>query len=200
MIVVAVEGDTDVPFVTALCNAAGFEVRAPLIGRTGKPGLDEMLPGLARAGHGSPHLVVRDLDHDAECPGAWIASNLPADAGRYFRLRLAVRAVEAWFLSDRKRAAEALSIPVGRIPLSPDNEADPKLTVVALARLSKKADIQRALVPRAGATRKVGRGYAGWLLQAAEGWSLEAAMKNSRSLARAYERLVELERIWSEST
>ena len=58
-------------------------------------------------------------------------------AGPYFSLRLAVRAVEAWFLADVKAAAPALAVSERSLPAAPDEESDPKQTIVALARTSK---------------------------------------------------------------
>jgi hypothetical protein len=196
VITVAVEGDTDVPFVTRLCEESGFAVRAPLVSAGGKPSLDRMIPGLARAAHGSPHLVVRDLDQDAPCAAEWMKAHRPRDAGPYFCLRLAVRAVEAWFLADRAHAARSLHLTETRIPVRPDEEADPKRTIVELARRSSKPLLRRALVPEPGTSRKAGPGYASWLLEASLGWSFRRALVRSGSLARAHERLKKLREAW----
>lgn len=195
MITVVVEGDTDVPFVVGLCAAAGFEVRPPLVSG-GKAPLDAKLAGYAKAARGSPYLVVRDLDRDAVCAASWMEEHAPPGAGRYFALRLAVRAVEAWFLADREVAAMALSVKVDQIPLEPDAEPDPKLSVVGLARKSTKPKVREAIVPTPGGSRKAGKGYEGWLLEAATRWSYERAAPRSPSLARAHERLVELRALW----
>ena len=199
MITVAVEGDTDVPFVTRLCEASGFAVRTPLVAAGGKHGLGPLIAGFARAANGAPHLVVRDLDGDAPCAGAWIETNAPSVRGTYFSLRLAVRAVEAWFLADRAVAAAALHVDERRIPRRPDEEVDPKLTIVNLARGSAKPWVRAAIVPAAGISRKAAAGYGGWLLSASARWSVERAMKNSASLARAHRRLTELHAAWAAS-
>ena len=196
MITVAVEGDTDVPFVTRLCEASGFRVGPPIVAG-GKPKLDPLIPGLAKAGRGSPHLVVRDLDMDAQCAPSWIAMNWPRAAGPYFVLRLAVRAVEAWFLADRHTAAAELHIPLAKVPRAPDGEDDPKRAIVNLARLSTKKSVREAIVPAAGLSRKAGQGYEAWLIGAAQGWSIERAMPNSPSLARAHRRLLAIRGAWT---
>ena len=195
MITVLVEGDTDVPFVTRLCEGSGFQMRAPRVAK-GKHNLDPLIAGFARAGQGSPHLVVRDLDADLPCAAAWVADNAPKDAGAYFALRVAVRAVEAWFLADRAVAAAALHVGEPKIPLCPDDEIDPKTTVVNLARTSTKLSVRNAVVPAPGMSRKAGAGYEGWLIAAAAGWSLERAIANSPSLARAHRRLTALCAAW----
>jgi hypothetical protein len=199
VITVAVEGDTDVPFVTRLCEATGFTVRTPLVAAGGKHTLDPLIAGFARSAQWAPHLVVRDLDRDAPCAGAWIETNGPATSATFFALRLAVRAVEAWFLADRAVAAAALHVDEGRIPRLPDDEADPKLTIVNLARASSKPWVRAAIVPAQGMSRKAAAGYGGWLLGASARWSVERAMANSASLARAYRRLTELHKAWAAS-
>ena len=144
MITVAVEGDTDVVFVSRLCEESGFAMRTPLVGRTGKGSLLEIIEGFARAGKGGPHLVVRDLDNDANCPGEWISRNAPKEAGPFFALRLAVRAVEAWFLADRDHAARSLRVAPNRIPNVPDNEPDPEIDDrVSRAHIDKTFDSTR---------------------------------------------------------
>lgn len=199
MITVAVEGDTDVPFVSRLCEAAGFEVRAPIIDARGKHALDERIAGFARAGKGSPHLLVRDLDQDARCAVEWLSRTLPKERGEFFSLRLAVRAVEAWFLADREHAADCLHVSQSKIPVRPDEEDDPKLTIVSLARQSPKPLLKKLIVPAPGATRKAAPAYAQWLMEAAQGWSFNRAKKNSDSLARAHRALVQLRAAWERS-
>jgi hypothetical protein len=196
VITVAVEGDTDIPFVSRLCEASGFRLRTPLLNARGKQGLDRYIPGFALAARGSPHLIVRDLDWDAACAGAWLRQNLPSNSGPHFSLRLVVRAVEAWFLADRAHAARCLRVELVSMPLRPDEEEDPKLTVVNLARTSAKKQVRDAVVPRAGMSRKAGAGYEGWLLEAATGWSFQNAVTNSPSLARAHRALTALCRAW----
>lgn len=196
MITVAVEGDTDAPFVTRLCEASGFQVRTPLFSRRGKDDLAEFIVGFARASHGAPHLVVRDLDHDASCAAEWLHANRPKTWGRFFALRIAVRAIESWFLADRKAAAEALRIPMQKLPLTPDDENDPKQTIVNLARASSKASVRAAIVPSPGRSRKTAPGYEGWLLDASTKWSLGRAVPNSPSLERAHRRLSALHSAW----
>jgi hypothetical protein len=197
MITVALEGDTDEPFVRALCEGSGFQVRSPLVGREGKGALPGFIKGFARAGFGAPHLVVRDLDQDAPCAPSWVARNRPQSAGEFFSLRVAVRAVEAWFLADRYCAARALGIRESLLPTSPDDEPDPKLTIVNLARKHAKPRLVRALVPEVGKVRKIGPGFSAWLLGAAEQWSLSRAVAYSPSLARAHQRLLDLKQRWA---
>lgn len=50
MISVVVEGDTDIPIVTVLCEAAGFEVATPIIDANGKGGHRLQAIGLCTRG------------------------------------------------------------------------------------------------------------------------------------------------------
>jgi len=203
MISVYVEGDTDIPFVQALCKKAGFEVREPIFDAGGKTTLDPKLLGLARAAAGAPYLVLRDLDHDAPCASAWLKGHAPSAPGRFFALRLAVRAVESWFLADAVTAASALHVPVTQIPHDPDAEHDPKTRIVTLARKSTKPDIRKRLVPKPGAKRKAGPEYETWLIQSAARWKLERAHDRSPSLRKALAALVRLREdvcVWEAGT
>ncbi len=199
LITVAVEGDTDIPFAKKLCESAGFTAREPLLDAEGKGGLDGRVPGFAQAGRGSPHLILRDLDRDGPCAPAWIAKNLPRGCGQFFSLRLAVRAIEAWFLADAETAARCLHVTEARIPLAPDDEPDPKLTLVNLGRHSTKKRVREGLVPRPGVSRKAGPDYERWLLEGAEKWSIDRAMARSPSLARAHAALGRLRASWQRS-
>ncbi|MBL8606256.1 MAG: hypothetical protein JNL38_03005 [Myxococcales bacterium] len=196
MITVVVEGDTDIPFVARLCEGVGIEIRLPVVDAAGKGAVDRDLDGYARAAQGSPYLVLRDLDQDAACAPAWLETNRPAITGKFFCLRLAVRAVEAWFLADAKTAAASLHLPLAKMPLAPDAEPDPTRTIVNLARSSPKPAIRRGLVPAAGAKRSVGPDYEGWLIRSAADWSLERALERSPSLAGAKRSLERLKGIW----
>jgi hypothetical protein len=197
VIKVAVEGDTDVPFVTQLCNASGFDEILAIIDANGKDEIDARIDGFAKAGHYSPHLIVRDLDQDAECAATWVAAHVGKSGGPFFSLRIAVRAVEAWFLADRDNAAASLRLRIELIPNFPEAEADPKLTLVNLARRSGSARVRSAIVPAVGMSRKTGPGYAGWLQSAAANWSFTRARSNSPSLERAHRALVALNQTWA---
>jgi len=197
MIVVAVEGDTDIPFVKALCQSAGFEPREPLLDARGKSGLDLKIKPWAKAAQGSPHLIVRDLDRDAPCAPEWLQVHAPPGAGEFFCLRLAVRAVESWALGDAAALARTLHIPTSRIPSDPDSLEDPKRALVDLARLSKRPELRRQLVPATGVSRKAGPGYEAWLIDfGTHHWNIERAQRSSESLRRAAIALKRLNALW----
>ncbi len=196
MISVVVEGTTDVPYVKKLCAGAGVECMEPFVVRRGKPGIDEDLPKYANAAKSSPYLIIRDLDQDAACAPEWLAANAPKTAGaRWLMLRLAVREVEAWFLADAEIAAKCLRVHISNVPLEPDSLPDPKRTLVELARRSTKKSIRDHVAPRPRDTRKVGPQYEQLLIEWADKWRVDVALKKSPSLRRAHKAL---ERTWQD--
>jgi hypothetical protein len=115
-------------------------------------------------------------------------------------LRVAVRAVEAWLLADAERLATFLYIPRHRVPTLPDAEADPKATLVRLARRSRSRLIRRDMVPRMGSSARVGPGYAGRIVEfvtatASRGWRPAVAAEHSDSLRRCLDALRGLSRV-----
>lgn len=97
-LIVAVEGSTDAPVVRKVAALAGLELASPPIVKRGKGTLDKALRGYNAAATGSPWFVLRDLDHDAPCPGGLVADLLP-DPKPLMCLRIAVRAIEARLLA-----------------------------------------------------------------------------------------------------
>jgi hypothetical protein len=86
-------------------------------------------------------------------------------------------------------AAEALGVPLVRLPLWPDEEPDPKRLVLTLAARSKKALI-KAEVVSAFDRNKRGSGYNLHLSAfVRSGWDVGRAQSTSPSLARAVRRV-----------
>jgi hypothetical protein len=78
-------------------------------------------------------------------------------------------------------------VPAKDVPLAPDSEPDPKLSLVNLARRSGKREIRDALVPPADARgAKVGREYLPVMGEYVRSvWDIDAAAQRSPSLRRA---------------
>ena len=93
--------------------------------------------------------------------GGWnfVADTLPStSAGMCYRV--AVRAVEAWLLADVERLAAYLGISQALIPrTAPDQDDDPKRTLVNLARRSRKRAIREGMAPRPESRVRVGPAY-----------------------------------------
>lgn len=99
LVSIAVEGASDAAIMRRVCATAGIQVGAEFVAR-GKGNLDPRLGGYNNAARFSPWLVVRDLDHDADCAPTLVNQLLPNCApGMCFRVP--VRSIEAWLLGDR---------------------------------------------------------------------------------------------------
>jgi hypothetical protein len=186
VIMAAVEGIVDEAVAQRLIEQIGA-VAGPVYGRRGKDHLRKSLGGYNHAARFAPWLVLMDLNSDAECAPILRAALLPAEASM-MRLRIAVREVEAWLLADRERFARFLGVPALGLPVSPEAEADPKRTVVAIARRSRRRELREDIVPRPGSGRSEGPGYASriieFVLDEKRGWRPEVAALRADSLRR----------------
>jgi hypothetical protein len=197
-LILVVEGSTDMPVVHKVAALAGWEAPLRLEPTRGKGELDKALPGYNAAARGLPWFVLRDLDHDAPCPGALAATLLPAPKP-LMCLRVAVRAVEAWLMADPETLATFLHISSAQIPIDPEGEEDPKGTMVHLAGRSNKPAIRKAMLPQRGTSRRAGPGYEGRILEYGEKhWRADVARGKSPSLDRAVKALERLRKAWSE--
>jgi hypothetical protein len=189
-----VEGVTDAAVARTLIRVGGA---TPGIERImgGKSKLVSDLPKYNAAAAHYPWLAIRDMDHDAECAPTLLGENLP-NASRLMCFRIAVREAEAWLMADREVFADALGVSLARVPDQPEALADPKLTIVNLARRSRKRAVQIGLVPEQGAGISIGPEYAAWMIDFAQNrWepARAAAIGNVPSLAKtllAVEKLV----------
>lgn len=189
---VVAEGDTDLAVARVLLTRAGL-LPGVQIDCAGKSKLDARLPGYNAAARGSPWLVLRDLDRDAPCASVLVDQLMPRP-GPYMRLRIAVRAIEAWLMADAERLARFLSIRSSLVPRAPEELENPKRKLVDLARHSKKPALCKDMVPRRGATRPIGPGYETRIIEFAGGlWRPEVARGHSPSLDRCMRALEHLE-------
>jgi hypothetical protein len=196
-LLVVIEGSTDAPAIHKVARLAGWELAGEPISTRGKDRLDKDLRGYNDAAKGSPWFVLRDLDHDAPCPGALVERLLPARSP-WMCLRLAVRTVEAWFMWDAETLAAFLHVSPSHIPANPEAEEDPKRTMIDLARRSTKPGIQKDMLPQRGASRRTGPGYEGRLIEYGEKhWRADVARGRSPSLDRAVKALERLRLKWS---
>ncbi len=179
----AVEGDVDEAVVEKLIRSVGAEP-GRVYGKQGKAALRKKIHGYNNAAQHTPWLVLVDLDRDADCApllrDEWLSAPAPK-----LCFRIAVRQVEAWLLADSQTLAEFLGIGSRRIPSDPEMLDDPKATMVALARQSRRRDIRVYMVPREGAGRAVGAAYTSMLIGfVEEKWRPGVAARTSESLQR----------------
>lgn len=196
-LLVVVEGSTDVPVVRKVAALAGWELSQQPIEARGKGQLDKDLPGYNAAAQGSPWFVLRDLDHDAPCPGALVNKLLPVPKP-LMCFRVAVRSTEAWLMADPETLAAFLHVSPAQIPGNPEGEEDPKSAMVNLARRSTRPAIQKDMLPQRGASRRAGPGYEGLIIKYGERhWRADVARARSPSLDRAVKALERLRKEWS---
>lgn len=187
----AVEGLVDEAVLRRLLQDAGASP-GPIHGRNGKSYLRRHLAGYNSAARVSPWVVLVDLDHEASCAPELVVLWLSRPAA-HMHLRVAVREVEAWLLADRENLAPFLGVATQRISPTPEMIADPKLTMVDLARQSRRREIREDMVPRPGSGRVVGPAYTSRLIEfVGEFWRPEVAARSADSLRRLRGRLSEL--------
>jgi hypothetical protein len=182
----AVEGIVDEAVVRRLIEHVGAML-GPVYGKGGKPQLLKNLRGYNEAARHGPWIVLVDLDRDAECAPPFCSEWLPAVAPQMC-FRIAVREVETWLMADREHLADFLRIPLSHIPSALESIADPKQTLVNMARRSRLRAIQKDMVPRPESGRQVGPAYPSRLIEFVEnrrkGWRPDVAARSSSSLSR----------------
>jgi hypothetical protein len=187
-ITLVVEGATDEPVARRLIATIGGTAEV-VYNQAGKHNLDRRIQGYNKAARHAPWLVLRDLDHDAGCPGE-LAARLLGQPSTGMCFRIAVRSVESWFLADTAGFADFFRVGIGRLPPLPDSLDYPKQLVVDLCRRSTSRTIREAVVPRAGSGRRVGPGYEDTVIEfARDHWNPVAAKDRSPSLEAALRRL-----------
>lgn len=177
------EGPPDVEVAKRLCAVVGH-LAGPVHITNGKGKLDAQLSGYNNAARFSPWFVMRDLNGDAACASALVQTLLP-QAAQNLRLRIAVRSVEAWLLADRENVSSFLAVSLKHLPVDAESLHDPKGALVNLAARSRRRDVRRDMVPAAGTSARVGRGYTARLIEfVGTAWDPVAAAQESDSLRR----------------
>jgi len=188
-----VEGPGDEAIARRLATETGFLLGSVFVKR-GKSNLDPKLPAYAAAARHGAWLVLRDLDHDADCAPTLIETLL-ATRPPTLLLRVPVRSVEAWLLADPEGLAKALSVPIGAVPRNPETLERPKRSLVDLARRSRNRQVRRDMIPPKRHSTEVGPGYTARLIEiATEHWNPVRASERSDSLARCLAALRQLSR------
>lgn len=190
---VVVSGAVDEVVLARVVEHAGLCL-GNVYGKEGKPALLKTLKGYNNAAAFSPWCVLVDMDEDPRCPADAIQQWLPNPA-QMMRLRIVVREVEAWLFGDPERLSAFLSVAASRVLSNPEGVAQPKETMVSLARRSRRRDVRSDMVPRPGSGRVVGPGYTSRLIEFTldpdAGWRPAIAASNVDSLRRCITRLRE---------
>lgn len=167
----------------------GLQV-AVSIGGKGNGYLKEKLPALIKTAYKIPVLLLTDLDDSPCAPElitCWCGQRvLPGS----MLFRVAVREIEAWLLADCEGFSRFSGIPKTKIPIKPENLADPKQTLLNLVRRYGRRNIKSDLLPAADSHAKVGFGYNAALRVFVNSlWSIESASLRADSLRRAWHKL-----------
>lgn len=177
------EGPTDIVVARRLIEAAGGRPGVDLLGprpTRGKEALDRRLNGLIAGARYRRTLVLRDLDHDAACPGV-LRQHLLAGEPEGLCLRIAVRSIEAWLMADHDGFASEFGLRPSTIPREPEVLAYPKVTAKDMIGRTTKRAYRQAPEPQI---------FGLWLSDfARENWQPARAAARSPSLARAITRL-----------
>jgi hypothetical protein len=182
---VAVEGPTDLAAARRLLEHAGHSIGRPYV-QGGKNQLNARLRAYndSAAKQNWPWLVLRDLDRDADCAPFLISALLPKPSP-LMKLRIAVRALEAWLIADSAGMAEYLGVNATSFSDDPDSVIDPKALLVRAASRSAHKHIRAAIVPNPGVAARVGRDYTAELITfIRDHWSIDRAVERSDSLRR----------------
>jgi len=184
-----VEGDLDAAVGTRLLHEADLEP-GTVYGQRGVRYIRDRVAQFARAAVHVPLLVLVDfMDTDLPCPPDVARRWLP-QAAPGLLLRVAVPEIESWLIADRAGVASFLHVSVDRVPREPEMLADPKQTLVNLARRSRSRRIRDALVPQPQSSALVGRLYNSELGSfVRDAWDPGTAAEASASLARCRARL-----------
>jgi len=137
--------------------------------------------------------VYEDLDNEYECAPSLIQDWLPPGKQmNNFLFRIAVHEIESWLLADRDCFASYFSISRELVPLEPDNQVDPKHTIISLAKRSRKREIKEDIIP-IDDYASMGPGYNIQFQYFIKNiWNIDSARKNSPSLDKAIKSLEKL--------
>jgi hypothetical protein len=184
--VIVVEGRLEVPASRKILSALHHppELPEPI----DKGGRGNFWPDIVRynqAAQWMPIFALADLEGEP-CASGLISRYLPGGRHPNLILRLSVRMLESWLLAHREAIAGFLRIAVALVPSDPDQEEQPKRTLVNLARKSRTRTIREDLVPEEGTRGVVGKNYTPRMSQFIQDhWDPLEAEKHSPSLRRA---------------
>ena len=154
--------------------------------------LKSNIRGFNQASIVNPHFMLTDLDQ-YDCPLELRNDWIHFDLNPNFIFSIAVREVESWILADREGLSRYFNVSLVNFPRNPEIEADPKNTLINIARRSKKREIREDIVPL-NRNAIIGPNYNGCLsVFFYKYWDIGNAIKQSESLKRAYNKLKRFE-------
>jgi hypothetical protein len=182
----AVEGDVDEAVLKRLIGDLEC-FHGPIYGRKGKGFLRTRVDAYNAAAHFSRWVVLVDLDCDFLCPSGLKNDWLPVPA-QMMCFRVVVQSIESWLFADSERFSEYFSVAQVHLPNRPEDEVNPKDTLLNLAMQSRRREIRDDMLPRPGSGRRVGPAYTsrlvGFVSDIDNGWRPLVAASRSKSLQR----------------
>lgn len=167
----------------------GWIMVAPSVNKAGVTKLVPDLPRYAQFSQNAHSAVLCIADTDRGCAKQLAEKWRPKHAPKEFLLRLAVTEAESWLLADRVSFSKYFDVPRNRLPLNPDEVADPKQLILELVAKSRKKAMREELV----STKVPARAGTGYNLHLGafvrDEWHIVDAASLSPSLARAVGRL-----------
>ena len=122
----------------------------------------------------------------------YIYNKLP-NPPKTFICRFAINEIESWLLADTEGISSFLRISKSQVPHQPENEANPKQTLINLARLSRNKRVCEGIAPTPGHHANVGPEYMSLIREfISMHWNIETAICNAPSLERCIRRLREI--------
>jgi hypothetical protein len=169
-----------------------FEVKQRLVSG-GESKFRQKIPAMNNVAENvMPVLMIADADQ-AACVVEQRNSWLPSNPSARLAMRLAVREAEAWVLADHIGLSTFANVSKDIFPAQPEQEIDPKQTLLGIIKKCKRRDLRDEMLPQKGATSPVGLGYNIHMRDFVEKcWSAERAAWRAPSLARAIPRIESL--------
>lgn len=166
------------------------------LGRTGNGYLRSRMDSWYRMAQRQIVVVLTDLDR-ANCVADFRAQWLMGEPPRNLIFRVAVREVESWVLADHDAMRSLIGLK-GQLPSAPDALADPKQSLLRLAKGASK-QVKVDLLREVEGRLQQGLGYNARLTAWVKSdWSPSRAAVRSPSLARARSRLQEAVRAFTD--
>ena len=184
----AVEGMPDEVVLRKICESENISLQAVYI-CGGKSKLDKKIPSYNSAAAYGNWIILRDLDHDADC-GPELLEQLLPEPSENMRLRVVIREVESWLMADHAAFASFFGLRETQLPNDVEAIDHPKEFLIRLIEGSRKKAVREDMLPRPGSGRGEGRAYASRLAEFAQfRWSPERAAGICDSLDRCLRRL-----------
>lgn len=180
-VVLAVEDELSEKIGRRLTMDVGLQVDL-VLRKQGNGYLKSKIANFCEIAQHTPVLLITDLDTTTTVEKLkvdWLNKTKPPKS---FLFHVAVREVESWLLADHQGMKQMLGKKINKLPVAPDDLADPKSHLLNLAA-SASRDVRDDLVAERGSVARQGLGYNKRLSAfVIEKWDPEAAADRSPSL------------------